>query len=333
MPLTNAQFTPHKVLRNAHVQTLLPRLVLPKRKWQGAWQLLELSDGDFVELCWHPDTVTQNDAPTLLLFHGLEGSVDSPYIWQTMDAAAKRGWRAVVMHFRGCGREPINRLPRAYHSGDVGDATEVIAQLYHSHPNADLYLAGFSLGGNMLAQLLTTSIVNHQGSRVKAGAICCAPLDLNACSEKIEHGFSTVYRRYLLEPLKKKFSDKRQLGVIDAHHPLATVDVKPMKSFFEFDDKVTAPLHGFRDVNDYYQQASGLPFLNSIQLPTLVIHAQDDPFMGAAVVPTATELAKSVRYELSQWGGHMGFINFVDGAWHSWLPQRLLNFFEELGQQ
>lgn len=322
----SAQFSPPKGFSNPHLQTLLPRMLFRQRPWPGQWQTFELSDGDFVELCWYqkPEkNATQQ--PILLLFHGLEGSVESPYVWQTMQLAAKQGWLTVVMHFRGCGQQPINRLPRAYHSGDTGDASEVIHYLTSSYSNNPLLVAGFSLGGNMLTQLLT----QNSASAVKAAAVCCAPLNLHSCSERIDNGFSRLYRRYLLTPLKQKVADKISLGIIPQHHSVANLDLKSMTSFFQFDDQVTAPLHGFSNVDDYYQQASGRQFLPEIKTPTLIVHANDDPFMSEAVIPSTKELSPTVRYELSPHGGHMGFIERHKGHWQSWLPSRLIQFFKE----
>lgn len=322
MTMNTTTFVPPSGLSNPHVQTLWPRLVLPKRPWPGYWQQFELDDGDFIDLCWRQQPEPTASCPLLVIFHGLEGSVDSPYVWQTMDAAAKQGWNSVVMHFRGCGRSDINRLPRAYHSGDTGDATQLLRWIEKQFTGSPIYLTGFSLGGNMLAQLLTLP----SGQRAKAAAIACAPLDLHACSRKIDQGLSRIYRRYLLTPLKNKFEQKRQQGIIDHRHPLAGIDITPMRSFFEFDDKITAPLHGFTGVNDYYQRASGKQFLPNITVPTLILHAKDDPFMGPAVVPDKQMLSPTTHYELSMHGGHMGFIQRRDGHWYSWLPHRLMQF-------
>ena len=311
-------------LSNPHLQTLTPRILFKPRQWSGHWQPFELADGDFVDLCWRRPPDRCSSKPILLLFHGLEGSVDSPYIWQTMELADALGWQTLVMHFRGCGKSGLNRLPRAYHSGDIGDASAVIDWLQQRFGNARLLTAGFSLGGNMLAQLLANSVSQH----LQAAAIACAPLDLHSCSERIDRGLSRIYRRYLLTPLKQKFRLKREQGIIADDHPLANVDTTPMQSFFEFDNDITAPLHGFKNVDDYYHRASGRQFLAHITTPTLIIHAHDDPFMGAAVVPTAKELSAAVTYEVSHHGGHMGFVERKYGRWQSWLPQRLISFLQ-----
>lgn len=318
-------FRPPLGFSNAHLQTLLPRLLFRSRPWAGHWQQFELSDGDFVDLCWYQAPDPSSDKPTLLVFHGLEGSIDSPYVWQTLQLAADCGWQALVMHFRGCGRSGLNRLPRAYHSGDTGDAAELITALTSTNPHSPLLLAGFSLGGNMLAKLLTQEVCQA----ARAAVISCAPLQLNDCSATIDKGFSRIYRRYLLTPLKQKFQQKLAAGIMPKGHPLAMVNVEPMTSFLQFDHCVTAPLHGFDGVDDYYQRASGRQFLPLIKTPTLIVHAADDPFMGAGVIPAANELAPSVRYELYQHGGHMGFVARQQGQWHSWLPERIITFLKD----
>lgn len=320
----NDVFIPQPWLRAAHLQTLLPRMVYRKRQWYGEWEVFALDDGDFIELCWYRIPSPDSHRPLVVLFHGLEGSVDSPYIWQTMDALANQGIDSVVMHFRGCGKTPINRLPRAYHSGDIGDPTAVINALNQRYPNRTLHAIGFSLGGNMLAQLMSHDIAQS----ISSAAICCAPLDLMSCSQRIDQGFSKLYRRYLLTPLKQKFITKQKRGLFSDSDVLADINVASMESFLEFDDKVTAPLHGFKDVHDYYQRASGKQFLNRIKQPTLIVHAADDPFLGPDVVPQTDEMNSYVCYEQHPHGGHMGFIDYRRG-FHSWLPQRLVNWVTE----
>lgn len=320
----NQRFLPRPWLRASHLQTLLPRLIYRKRKWYGTWETFALSDGDFIELCWYQQPAPDSRRPLVILFHGLEGSVDSPYIWQTMETLAEQGFDSVVMHFRGCGKTPINRLPRAYHSGDIGDPKAVIDALAKRYPQRSFHAIGFSLGGNMLAQLMSTDAAEA----ISSAAICCAPLDLMSCSKRIDHGFSKLYRKYLLTPLKYKFSTKQQRGVFHDWPAMADIDVSTMTSFLEFDDKVTAPLHGFKDAHDYYQRASGKQFLKYIKQPTLIVHADDDPFLGSDVVPQAHEMNNFVHYERQPHGGHMGFVDYQRG-FYSWLPKRLVKWVSE----
>jgi len=321
---TIESFNPSAWLRPPHIQTLLPRLVFRRRQWYGQWETFALNDGDFIELCWHPHATPDSQRPLVVLFHGLEGSVDSPYIWQTMEELAEHGIDSVVMHFRGCGKTPINRLPRAYHSGDIGDPTAVIVALRERYPNRSIHTIGFSLGGNMLVQLMSTELADV----LTSAAVCCAPLDLMSCSKRIDRGFSRLYRKYLLTPLKQKFTIKQQRGMFKDCTHLNSLDVNKMTSFLEFDDKVTAPLHGFNDVEDYYHRASGKQFLKQVRKPTLIVHANDDPFLGPDVVPHPDEMNPHVTYEKHPHGGHMGFINYQH-RFYSWLPTRLVKWVSE----
>ena len=325
MSIINSDFSPPWWLANGHLQTLLPRLLYRKRPFQGRWQTFTLSDGDMLDLCWHEHALASPTRPLLVIFHGLEGSVDSPYVWQLMQAAKNQQWDSVVMHFRGCGPRQLNRLARAYHSGDSGDARELLDYLRQQNPQRPLVACGFSLGGNMLAKLLS----EKPAVPLSGAVVCAAPLDLYAAAERIDQGFSKIYRRYLLTPLKQKFQRKQALGIITAEHPLAKVEVSSMRSFWQFDDKITAPLHGFASIDDYYTQASAKPRLKQVQIPLHIIHAKDDPFMTAAVIPTANELAPATTYELSQRGGHMGFIDFQRGHFKSWLPDRICRVLNE----
>ncbi|RUO80190.1 hydrolase [Idiomarina tyrosinivorans] len=323
MPIIASEFQAAKGFSYSHIQTLLPRVLFRTPPLEGHWQNVTLTDGDFVELYWQAQKPEQQTGPLVVLFHGLEGGAASPYIWQTLQQCQQQGFNALVMHFRGCGRQPLNRLPRAYHSGDTGDALEVLTYLAKRFPTQPIYLAGFSLGGNMLVKLLA----EQPKLPIAAAFVACAPLDLWSCSERIDRGFSRIYRRYLLEPLKQKFEQKVAQGIIPADHPLASVSVKSMRSFFQFDDKVTAPLHGFRSVADYYRRASGRPVLGQINVATRILHAADDPFLGPNVVPKVNELSPTTTYEMAKHGGHMGFIERLDGKLHSWLPSAIAQYF------
>lgn len=327
MPIRSSEFKPPFGLSNCHVQTLLPRLIAGARKIDGRWQQWPTPDGDFVELFWHPAETLSATAPLMVIFHGLEGSVDSPYAWQMMEAAEQQGWQSVVMHFRGCG-PTANRLPRAYHSGDTGDARALLADLHAQHPERQLFCVGYSLGGNMLVKLLG----EQHPPGIAAAVAVAAPIDLAACAGRIDQGFSKVYRNHLLGSLKTKFTLKQQLGTIAPDHQLGQVNMAGLRNFYQFDDQVTAPLHGFDGVDDYYQRASARPHLGAIQTPLLMIHAADDPFMSAEVIPTAAELSTSTTYELSEHGGHMGFVGWRNGRFWDWLPDRIIQYFLEQSQ-
>ncbi len=313
--LHRADFTPPAGLANCHTQTLLPRL-LPRRRLPHRWESLPLPDGDFVELTWVTPGPAHESAPLFLLFHGLEGSFDSPYARELLGCAADLGWRAVMMHFRGCGRAP-NRLPRAYHSGDTADAYWVIGQLARRYPRALKVAAGVSLGANMLVKL-----VAEQGDNGLdlAGAIAiAAPLDLAASAECLQRGFARVYQRHLLASLKARAARRLNDYPLD----LSSRELDELATLRDYDDRVTAPLHGFRDAEEYYRRASAGPRLGELTLPTLILHAEDDPFMPPDLFARLPAPGGAVRVELAARGGHVGFVEWREGRLRSWLARRV----------
>lgn len=280
--------------------------------------MLELPDGDFVELNWALPKPAEPTAPLFVLFHGLEGSFDSPYARWLLKAATGLGWRAVLMHFRGCGAQP-NRLPRAYHSGDTADAYWLLGELSHRYPRALKVAAGVSLGGNMLLKLVAEQ--GGDGLDLAGAIVVSALLDLAASADTLHRGFSRVYERHLLKALKSKVQVKLNRGGLPLaldHKGLARID-----SLRAYDDAVTAPLHGFRDAADYYQRASAGRLLDSIELPTLILHADDDPFMPANLFRRLPVPSDAVRLEITEHGGHVGFMEWRQGRLRPWLARRV----------
>lgn len=313
-------FTPPWWAVSPHVQTILPFLFKVAKPITFR-QRQELPDGDFVDLDWLGQA--QNGQPILVIIHGLEGNTESHYVRRMLIEAKKAKLAAVVHHHRGCSGEP-NRLARSYHSGDVNDLAYTLGQLKHYYPDSPLYAVGYSLGGNVLAKYQGST---QQHSLLERAVVVSAPLTLGACAKRLESGFSTLYQRFLIKRLQQKMLDKINTTDLTEQMPITKEQLKMLNTFYLFDDKVTAPLHGFTDVNDYYQQASGLGYLQYITKPTLVIHAQDDPFMTAEVIPTQDQLSPMVEYELHEFGGHVGFIA---GGWpwkpHFYLEQRIIAF-------
>ncbi|MEQ6917485.1 hydrolase [Halomonas aquatica] len=316
-PWHTADFRPPAGLANRHVQTLLPRF-LPRPAVRTRQEILELPDGDFVELAWAHPAPPRADAPILVLFHGLEGSIDSPYARSLLNAAARLGWRAVLMHFRGCG-EHTNRLPRAYHSGDTADARWLIDQLSQRYPHAMKVAAGVSLGGNMLAKLVAEQGGN--GLDLAGAIVISAPLDLAACADTLSQGFARVYERHLLASLKRKMSPR--LARDELPLAIGAEELASLGSLRAYDDAVTAPLHGFDGAEDYYRRASAGPLLAGVSLPMLVLHADDDPFMPPALLGRFPTPSAAVRVELTRHGGHVGFVEWRDGRPSSWLARRV----------
>lgn len=287
--------------KNSHIQTILPTLS-SSSSLKLRRERLELEDGDFIDLDW-----LNADAPVeriVVILHGLEGGSHSPYARRLMSRCHAYNIHSVVHHHRGCSGEN-NRLAHSYHSGQTEDIQFTLSYIRGQHPDAKIYAVGYSLGGNALAKYLGEQ---GESSVVDRAVVVSAPLDLAACAKRLETGFSTIYQSHLIKKLQQKAVDKIATPKLKAAMPIDTAQVKQLKTFHKFDDQVTAPLHGFKDVHDYYAQCSGIQFLKSIEIPTLIIHSEDDPFMSAAVIPQPDQLADCVEYELYPFGGHVGFI-------------------------
>ena len=313
-------FSPPCWAKNPHVQTILP--VFTKVKPPALTrQRLELSDGDFIDLDWLGDP--HKASSIIVILHGLEGSSYSHYVSRLLRDCHRLGLCAVVHHHRGCSGE-ANRLARSYHSGDTQDISHSLQYLRQHFPQAKLLAVGYSLGGNVLAKYLGEL---QDNSAIDRAVVVSAPLQLSACAKRLEKGFSTLYQWHLIKQLRQKLTDKFNNRTIVNEVAITPKKVSTLQTFHQFDHQVTAPLHGFEGVDDYYARASGLSYLAKINRPTLVIHAADDPFMNADVIPSAKQLCTDVTYELHPHGGHVGFI---DGGTpfkpRFYLEQRIIHF-------
>lgn len=310
-------FHPMPGLSNPHLQTMLPRLIRRRLHFKPFWQRLELPDDDFIDLAWSEDPQQAIHKPRLVVFHGLEGSLYSPYAHGMIEAAKAQGWLGVVMHFRGCSGTP-NRQKRIYHSGDTGDASYFLNWLNLRYGSAPTAAVGYSLGGNMLACLLA-----EQGRQcsLNAAVIVSAPFMLEQCCYHMERGFSRIYQRYLLNLLKANAS--RKLAVYPGSLPIDLPRLRKVKRIREFDDLITSRIHGFDDALDYYRQCSAMPHLPNIAVNTLIIHAKDDPFMDHHVIPDSTQLPSNIEYQLTDHGGHVGFISGSITHPEMWLEKRI----------
>lgn len=305
----NREFRPHPLLRGAHAQTLFPFLVRRHRRPHWERERLELPDGDFVDLC-HLGT---GSGPRVCLFHGLEGCVDSHYIGGLASRLAARGARVTFMHFRGCSGTP-NRLARAYHSGDTGDIAWLADTLRQREPDTALGAVGFSLGANALLKYLAE---HGRGAAFAAAVAVSPPFRLAVAASRINTGLSRLYQHYLLNRMKRSTRARaRARGGL----PIDEALMERCRTFRAFDDCVTAPLHGFRDVDDYYSMSGCAAWLCRVECPTLVLHARDDPFLGPEGMPDSTGVPANVRFEISERGGHVGFI----GSDRKGLPVRWL---------
>ncbi len=297
-------------LPGPHLQTLWPTLMRRKINLDLRRERIELPDGDFIDLDW---ISTENkNSPIVIVLHGLEGSIHSKYARGILRTLQESGYRAVLMYFRGCSGEP-NRLLRAYHSGETSDFASVIQILKMREPHTPISAVGYSLGGNVLLKWLGET--QDKNPLEKAVAIS-VPFELHKLADKMNAGFSRIYQNHLLKRLIKKFKAK-----------LGFEKVKGISSFWDFDNQITAPLHGFKNAMDYYQQSSSRQFLKNIQKPTLILHAVDDPFMTSNVIPKSAELSNHVILELSSSGGHVGFVTgLIPGLGKYWLEKRISQF-------
>lgn len=316
-PTGSQHFRPMPGLSNAHLQTMLPRLLRRRLQFTPHWQRLDLPDGDFVDLAFSEEPQAARHKPRLVVFHGLEGSLHSPYAHGLIHAAKQRGWLGVVMHFRGCSGVP-NKMPRIYHSGETEDGTWFLHWLNRRFGEAPTAAVGFSLGGNMLACLMAKLNADFP---LAAGVVVSAPLMLEACSYHMDKGFSRVYQRYLLNLLKANAS--RKLKAWPGTLPIDLAQLKRLRRIRDFDDAITSKIHGFRDAIDYYRQCSALPLLNQITRPTLIIHAKDDPFMDHHVIPQRETLPANIEYQLTDHGGHVGFVGGTLRRPQMWLEKRI----------
>jgi len=313
-------------LKNTHLQTIWSSQYRKIIKPDTSHQRIELVDGDFIDLEWLEPQNSTTNSPILLLLHGLEGSIDSTYIQGLLKVNETGPWKTVVMHFRGCGRE-ANRLPRGYHSGETDDLHEVLKVIKLKHPLSKIMVAGFSLGGNVLLKYLGEK---KDQLIIDYAAAISVPFLLDQASKRLDYGLSRLYRNRLLKELKSKFL--RNFDGYSEKLKLTKQDLSELNTFYDFDDKVTAPLHDFSGADDYYQRCSSRQFLINIEIPTLILHAADDPFMSKEIIPPEQELSDSVTLEISARGGHVGFVSgsfpwqakyYIDERIPSWFRQQL----------
>jgi hypothetical protein len=309
-------------LAGGNAQTIWPALFA--RRVDGAppdWRRERWAtpDGDFIDVDWQGGDTA---APLLVLFHGLEGSSSSHYAQAFATRARARGWRFAVPHFRGCSGE-LNLAPRAYHSGDFEEVGWILERFRTLH-GGPIAAVGVSLGGNALLRWAEESGASA-GRSASAVAAVSSPIDLAAGGAAIGRGFNRlVYTRMFLRTMKPKALAKlaQHPGLFDRERLLAARDL------YEFDNVFTAPLHGFRDTDDYWTRGSAKPHLARIRIPALVLNARNDPFVPAASLPAAHEVGTCVTLWQPEHGGHVGF---PGGGWpghvHT-LPDRVMHWIE-----
>jgi predicted alpha/beta-fold hydrolase len=307
-------------LPGGHLQTIVPARFVPLPRVEYRRERWETPDGDFIDIDHSLPEPADAAAPLVVMFHGLEGSSQSHYSRALMREFADHHWRGAVVHFRGCSGE-ANRTVRAYHSGDSEEGDWVLRRMHERWPGAPLYAVGISLGGNMLAKWLGER--GEDAGFVTAAASIGAPLDLAAGGAALGRGFNRLYTRMFLATLKPKALVKAQRfpGVADLDR------LRASRNLYEFDNAYTAPVHGFRDTDDYWRRASAKPWLGGVRVPHLVLNALNDPFVPAASLPGARDVSSFVQLEQPAAGGHIGFVRGQPPGRLDYLPLRLREFF------
>ena len=309
MPIIQSDFRPAWWLPGAHAQTVWPSLFRRRILPPITWERVELEDGDFIDLAWSGPA----GGRIVLFLHGLEGSLQSPYAGGIMRQLNRRGFRVCLMHFRGCSGEP-NRLSISYHSGKTDDPQRILEHI-QSTRNSDVYAAvGVSLGGNVLLKWL-----GERGERMslQKAVVMSVPFQLDDAARRMQQGLSRFYQRHLITSLQESY--RRKFSHIGS--PL-DVDVSKLTTFYLYDDQVTAVLHGFDGVDDYYSHSSSRQFIPRISVPTLMLHARRDPFMFPDTAPSEEELPENVWLEMPEHGGHVGFISGLIPGWADYWGER-----------
>lgn len=313
MPVIDSRFQSPAWLRNGHAQTILPTLLPRRVRAAFVRERLELDDGDFLDLDW----LRAGHGRVAILSHGLEGNSTQRYIRGLAAALHAAGWDVLAWNFRGCSGE-INRLLRFYHSGETGDLAAVVRHAAASYPR--IALAGFSLGGNVTLKYLGEAPPHPA---VIGAVAISAPVDLASCAQVLdERPENAIYLRRFLASLIAKISAKERCfpGQLDVQAG------RGVRSFREFDGLYTAPLHGFRDAEDYWARASSRPFLPRIGVPALLLNALNDPFLAPPAFPwPEAEASEHVFLEAPASGGHVGFLDLVRGV-APWSEQRVVSF-------
>jgi uncharacterized protein len=309
-------------LPEGHSQTVYPSLWAPKPKVRYWRQRLNIPDGDFIDFDFNVDVHQALPSKAfVLLFHGLEGNSASPYALAMMAHLTENAQPGAVMNWRSCSGEP-NRLARSYHSGaseDIEHAVRFIAGKLA--PNQPLYLVGVSLGGNALLKWLGDGINSTEA--VAAAMAISAPHDLEAGAVRLRQGLSKVYTRNFMNTMLAKSREK--LTRFDM--PYTSKQLALVKDFHQFDEWVTAPVHGFTSAKDYWTRSSCKQFMGSIKRPTLILNALNDPFLPGTSLAKPSEVSQSVTLEYPEHGGHCGFLTGAMPGQMNWLPQRALHFF------
>jgi uncharacterized protein len=320
MPVIDkSTYSPPMLCSNAHVQTIMPSLLRKVSGINYQRERIDTPDGDFLDLDWSKE----GSGRLAIVLHGMEGDSGRHYVLGMVKALNRGGWDSVALNFRGCSGE-CNRKARFYHSGDTQDLHTTVSHVNAENNYSEIALIGFSLGGNVILKYLGEQAGNLHPLIKKAVAFS-VPCDLRACEVKITRSGGGIYLKRFLRLLHKKIKMKMQVmpGSIDDN------GYNQIKTLKDFDDRYTAPLHGFRDALDYYEKSSCGPFLGKISIPTLLVNSADDPFLAESAYPVQEARASAhLVLEVTDFGGHVGFLAF-NGTGNYWSESRAVAFLND----
>lgn len=321
MPEITSNFRPAWWLPGPHLPTIWGKMVRRRPPVEHRLERWTTPDGDHVTLV-RMGTIKPH-VPHLVVLHGLEGKITAKYAHGMLDLARARGWSGDLLMFRSCDGH-VNSARRFYHSGETTDCDFVVKRLVAENAGLHLVMCGVSLGGNVLLKWLG-ELGNEVPGALKRAAAVSVPFDLEAGARHMEHGFAPVYMRHFLNTLTAKTLKKLELhpDLCDRKRLLAA------RSFWDFDDALTGPVHGFTGAHDYYQRSSSIRFIDKVRVPTLLMNAWDDPFLPPRILEQVREIAKSntnLYLDFTRRGGHTGWVAGQPWSQRYYMEERVIRW-------
>lgn len=321
MPELESTFRPAWWLPGPHLPTIWGKMARKRSPVHDRLERIPTTDEDHLTLV-RMGTI-RSGVPHLLILHGLEAKISAKYAHGLLDEARKLGWSGDMLMFRSCDGE-VNRARRFYHSGETRDLDFVVRKLLAAHPDLHLVMCGVSLGGNVLLKWLGEQ-GKHLHPQVKRAAAVSVPFDLEAGARLMETGFARVYVRHFLATLVEKTVKKLEL-----YPDLCDIErLRAARTFFEFDDQLTGPVHGFKGAREYYQRSSSMHFLGDVRVPTLLMSAWNDPFLPRSVLTKVRSIASRNQHlfvEFPSAGGHVGFVAGQPWSQRYYMEERVVRW-------
>ncbi|WP_062057127.1 YheT family hydrolase [Aquimarina longa] len=300
MPIIESQYTPSMLFKNGHISTIYPNLLRTIKGIHQKRERVELDDGDFIDLDWSY-TSSQNSKKLVVLIHGLEGNGQRQYILGVAKLLNHNDWDSVAINLRNCSGE-VNRLYQSYNAGSSEDLDQIITHIIAKYSYTNIAICGFSLGANITLKYLGEGRVIP--SEIKSAMAVSVPCDLYNSLTEINKPQNYIYQKRFIRHLKKKLYD-RQVQFPDA---ITIADIKKCKSLLDIDSLYTSKAHGYINAMDYYSKCSSKQFLKNIQIPTLILNAKNDSFLGNLCYPIDdAKKNKNLFLEMPDYGGHVGF--------------------------